>query len=243
MSNLSIEYFYFLRLTGYNRNVIKHEKRSYKDIKPSSVRDHDSILFLISPSWLSIVVSVVAGLIVSVGVLIVFSFHHSQVQQQLLIFQNTKAQTAVTLPGQASGPKNSLQNTWPLLIFWSLLGLAVYFVIEELIRLLQNFAQLRRELDYMPAQRNKLLKSTLESVAVRLAAVLLWILYAELFFKRIIPYSITAANASAADFFSLAGIASIISSFLLITIGVHIHVIFARITFQRTRLFSRESYI
>src|SRR5579884_3679658 len=157
-----------------------------------------------TPSWLSGLIAVASGLIMVVGVIVAFSFSNSQVQQQLVALQNTTV-PALTQPGQ-NPPGNdarSLQNTWPLIAIWAVVGLVVYFVVEAIVNAVRSVTELRQQLDYVHAERNALLRVTVESLVIRLLAAVLWLVFIELFLKRIIPYSITAAHASASDLHSL----------------------------------------
>ncbi|HTB49039.1 MAG TPA: hypothetical protein VK712_03070, partial [Verrucomicrobiae bacterium] len=89
---------------------------------------------LLTPSWLSGLIAVFSGLLLTVGVIIASSVDSSQVQQQLVTLQNTTA-PALTLPGGTvpNASNNVLQTSWPLLVFWGFVGLAVYFVVEAVV--------------------------------------------------------------------------------------------------------------
>lgn len=194
---------------------------------------------LLEPSWLSGLIAVIAGLVVTIGVILAFSFNNSQIQQQLTGLQNTTAPT-LTLPGQnpPGGTKNSLQNTWPLLGFWAIIGFVVYFVVETVAQGVHNLEELREEMGYVHAQRDILLKTAVEYLLIRLLTVIVWLFFIEVFFKRIIPYSILAAHASTADLHSGQSFIYALVSFFMITASLHLHTIFLRLSLRRTRVFS-----
>lgn len=194
---------------------------------------------LLTPSWLSGLIAVAGGLVVTAGVLLAFSFNNSQAQQQLTTWQNTSA-PALTLPGQSppGTDNNSLQNTWPLLGFWMVIGLVVYFVVESAAHAMGEAAEIKKELKYVHVRRDTLLRSTLSSVTLRFLAAVVWLLLIEVFFKRVIPYSITAAHASASDPLSLNAFLYALLSFVMVVLGLHLQVILARLCAGRARLFS-----
>ncbi len=193
---------------------------------------------LLTPSWLSGLIAVTIGLAVTIGVILSYSFNNSQIQQQLANLQNTPS-PALTLPGQTPpSSNNTLQNTWPLLGFWGAIGLVVYFLAETVIKLLRDFAELKRELDYVHARRDIMIKTTAEYLLLRLVAVIIWLIFINVFFKRIIPYSITAAYASASDLRSLSAFLYELLSFSMIVFSMHLHTIFLRLSLRRPRVFS-----
>jgi len=192
-----------------------------------------------TPSWLSGLIAVASGLIMVVGVIVAFSFSNSQVQQQLVALQNTTV-PALTQPGQ-NPPGNdarSLQNTWPLIAIWAVVGLVVYFVVEAIVNAVRSVTELRQQLDYVHAERNALLRVTVESLVIRLLAAVLWLVFIELFLKRIIPYSITAAHASASDLHSLNAALYALLSFAMVALSLHLHAIFLRLLVRKPRVFS-----
>jgi hypothetical protein len=194
---------------------------------------------LLTPSWLSALVAVAGGFAVSVGVIVAFSFNNSQVQQQLTAWQDTSA-SVLTLPGQAppGSDNNSLQNTWPLLGFWAVIGLVVYFVVEEGIKTFHNADELRKELNYVHARRDLMIKSQAISILIRLAASVVLIFFIETFFKRVIPYSITAAHASLSDLKSFNAGLYVLLSFCMIALSLHLLTLLLRLAAGRPRLFS-----
>jgi|SRR5579884_652412 len=202
-------------------------------------REEEKVDELLMPSWLSCLISVAAGLLLTIGVMLVFSFNNSTVQQQLIGLQNT-AGPSLTLPGQnpPGSTQNSLQNTWPLLGFWGILGLVVYFMVETLLQLIHETSEFRKELGYVHARRDALIKDAVAHLLVRLAAVVLWLIFINIFFRRIIPYSITAAHASASDIHSWLSPLYALLAFAMVAFSLHLHTIFLRLSLSRPRVFS-----
>jgi hypothetical protein len=198
---------------------------------------------LLTPSWLSGLLATVAGLVVVVGVCLAFSSTGGALQQQLIDWQNVRQQSTLTVPGQTvEAPKNSLQTSWPLLAFWAVIGLIVYFIVEEVITIAKSTSELKEELNYVHARRQDLIRATVQRLLVRIMALVLWLIFIDIFFKRIIPYSITAAQAGNADLTSWAGLYYEALAFVMVAFSFHVHTIFLRIVARKPRVFADVTY-
>lgn len=205
-----------------------------------STEDRRLLGVLLKPSWLSALVAIVAGLVVSVGVITAFELHNSTVQQQLVAWQQTKPQPALTTPDQTL-PENdrpTVAGSWPLLVVWSLIGLAVYVIATAVVRSLAQAEALRESLDDVHARPRQLVATTVEHVLLRVVALIILVILFRVFLKQLLPYSITAAHASAADFWSATGILYACLSFAMIVVSLHIQTIFLRLSLGRARIFS-----
>ena len=204
--------------------------------------DEDSRLLklLLTPSWLSGLVLVVAGLVISVGVIVAFEAHNSQLQQQLIAWEQTLPQPALTTPGQAVTQNNrpTAQNSWTLLLLWSLVGLLVYALVATIAHSIARAEGFRESLKYVHANPQTMLASTAEHLLLRFIAALTLAGFATAFLKQIVPYAITAAQASAGDVLSLDGVLSALLSFGLIAVSLHLMTILSRLALGRVRVFS-----
>ncbi len=203
----------------------------------------DALNVILSPSWLSGLLAVIAGLIVTGGVILAFTANNSQVQQQILVWQKTttpSSEPALTTPDEVlqENDKPTIQGSWPLLIFWSALGLVVYVIAMFITKSIKDAEAFRESLDYVHADKHVMLQGAAIHIALRLAIIGLWILFTVMFIKLIIPYCITTAHASAGDIISPHGIAYALASFLVIVLSVHLHAVFMRLTFGKARVLS-----
>ena len=208
----------------------------------SSLSEEDRRLVgsLLTPSWLSGLLAVVAGLIISVGAIGAFEAHNSQLQQQLLAWQQSKPQAALTTPDQTL-PQNdhpSLKSSWPLLLIWSLAGLAVYVVAAAIVHSFTRAEEFRESLEYVHARPRAALETTAEHLLLRLLAAIMLVGFTIAFWHQIVPYSITAAHASAADLLSLYGGLYALLSFALVVICWHVETVLLRLALGRARVFS-----
>jgi hypothetical protein len=194
---------------------------------------------LVNPSWLSGLIAITAGLFVTISVIAVFSFNNSQVQQQINSWETHISQN-LTLPGQnpPGTTTNSLQNTWPLLGFWAVTGLVIYFIVEAIARSLHDLEFFKAELNYVHAPRDQLLRGIVEMIALRLISAAILIVFIQTFFKRIVPYAITAGHAAASNLLNLTNILYAVLSFCVIVLSLHFATILLRLTAGRPRLFS-----
>jgi len=205
-----------------------------------SSEDRRLLGLLLTPSWLSGLVAVVIGLTISVGVIVAFDAHNSQLQQQLMAWQDTQPQPGLATPGQSLPENNrpTLQGSWTLLLLWSLVGLLVYSLVATIIRSFVRAEELRESLDYVNAQRQTILVSTAKHLLLRVIASILLLILAAAFWRQIVPYSIAAAHASDTDLVSLDGSLYALLSFSLIVVSLHVQTILLRMALGRTRVFS-----
>ncbi|GAC1501705.1 MAG: hypothetical protein NVS1B10_06040 [Candidatus Saccharimonadales bacterium] len=203
--------------------------------------DKESVIGeLIKPSWLSALIAILIGLLLSAGVIVAFQAHNSPIQQQLIVWQQNKPQPELTLPDQVLPENNrpSIKGSWPLLIVWSLIGLLVYTISTMIVRSFIRAKETEESLDYVNAQKSVLIKSTLEHLLLRAIAFAILIVQIMVFWKIVIPYSITAAHASASDLISISGIVYVFLAFLVNLVVIHAITICIRLTAGKSRLFS-----
>lgn len=194
---------------------------------------------LLSPSVLSGMVALLAGLLITGGVLIAFTTHTSAVQQQLIAWQPHDTPRALTTPHQTlvENDKPTLKGSWPLLVVWSLVGLVVYGIAMAIAHSIGSAKELSDELEYVNAKPVLELEVAVEHFLTRLVSGAITISLLVIFVKRVIPYSITAAHAAAAEILSISGIEYTVLSFAIVVVTLHITTVFARLAVGRARIF------
>lgn len=206
------------------------------------ISDEDKQLIgqILSPSWLSGLIAVVAGLTICIGVGVVFHYNDTAVQKQIIAWQQSKPQRALTTPEQTlqENDKPTLKGSWPLILLWSVIGLLVYSIAAYIVHSIQSAKQLRDTLDYTNVNKETVIKSTVEHLLIRFMALILFVAGCSLFVNRVIPYSITAARVTAIDLFSISGILAAVLSFASVAVSLHILTILLRLTVARPRVFS-----
>ena len=204
-------------------------------------KDKKIIGMLLSPSWLSGLIAIVAGLVISIGVIVAFTANNSPVQQQLVAWQqNQPSEDVKPFTADPNANKPTLKNSWPLLIVWSFIGLVVYAGAAAAAHSFSKAEAMHESLGYVNVNRDKAIRMTAVHILLRaLAAITLGILVT-IFIKTVMPYAITAAHASAADFFSGTGVLYALLSFAIVAVTLHLQTIFLRLSLGRVRLFSSE---
>lgn len=136
--------------------------------------------------------------------------------------------------------KNPLTYNLAIVVIAIMVGSIVYTLLEGLRRTLEGTTSALAEIELATAASRKLVE---EEIAVRLflrmVSLGLWYLYWILFVSVMIPYCVVLSRTgvervSAAD---LAGASPIAIAFIVLIIGMHAHVIFARLATLRPRLF------
>lgn len=204
-----------------------------------SPEDRWFIRKVVKPSWLSGLLSIVAGLVVAGGSIITFSLKHSAFTSDLLSWEQSRAHTTLSVAGQSTQNVNpSLANSWPLIIIWGFVGLLTYVIAAAIIRFILQTLQLRRELDYVHADPILMLKVTAEHIVMRIVAAILLICMTVFFIYRILPFAINAGHQSVDHHLTPAAAGYAVISFLLVTIGIHIGTILLRLLFGRARVYT-----
>ncbi len=204
-----------------------------------TTEDRKVIGLLLSPSWLSAVIAITLALVISIGAIVAFEIHNDSLTQQLLTWQQTsKPQEKLTTPDQiVASEKPTIQTSWPLLVLWSMTGLLVYSIAAGIIHSFAKAEEVRESLNYMNSEPKALLATTAEHLILRVLGSILLVGSAIAFWKLIVPYSITASHAAAADLFSLDGVLFTLISFSLILVSAHALTICLRLALGTVRVF------
>ena len=200
------------------------------------------IRILVEPSWLSILIGITAGILLTAAILISYDFKSANLDNHLIHLQIIGKSASLTLPGQAlpNSLNNNLENTWPLIIFWAILGLVIYFIVETFFKTASEVKEYGDELNYVHARRGIIIRNTFEYLFLRIIAAVAWLFFINFFFKRLVPYAISAAYTSAPILKSLTGLGYALEAVLLIVVSLHIHTVFLRLVLRRPRLFSKN---
>jgi hypothetical protein len=201
-------------------------------------KNHMQALFL--PSWVSGLIAVVVGLSLTIGVIFVFSLNNSDIQQQLIAWQQSQPEKPLTTPDQIveASDKPTLQGSWPLIVVWSFVGLITYMVAAGIMHSVSETLALRKSLNYVHVKRKSVLEIAAGRLALRGIATLVLAGLISLFLTQAVPYGISASHASAADIVSIEGALYALLSFTVVTLSMHVMVIFMRLTLGKVRIFS-----
>lgn len=186
---------------------------------------HRPFFLLVTPSALSAAVTIVLALGILVSALVRTHDTSSALAEGLQGFQLTFAPLYHRLTDVLS--HNTLLSNLPLLLFWSVVGAVVYLIAVRLYVAFSDTADLEQTLTYANVRRDSLIETLLLSFGLRLVALFGWLIYCAFLFKTIFPRIIAVGS-----------LGHLAVSLLLVTVAVHIHVIFVRLITLRTRIFS-----
>ncbi|HSX36531.1 MAG TPA: hypothetical protein VLG13_00180 [Patescibacteria group bacterium] len=183
-----------------------------------------------------------ASLVIVVGTLVIANYQGSSLQQQLFEARQGVSQTGFNLQTVTDNlARSTFISNLPLFLFWAGLGVIVYLFATSMWGVLAQAEEFREELEYVHAPRHQLVQNTLLHLALRLAALLAWLGYLELFLRLLLPYCLAAAHVAATTQARLSGIGYAFLSFIVLLIALQAHVIFLRLMFLRERMFGSTS--
>jgi hypothetical protein len=197
-------------------------------------------LSLFTPSWLSFIIAVVSGLTLTLSVIASVTYQSSPLRLEVIAYKSTHGTTYhVTQTGILANP--FIANL-PLIAFWAIVGIAVYFFTINTFRAISSTAALKEELDYVNVNRHDLVLSAVEQLAVHIVVLVLWVAYLVFFLHVIIPYCINVAIVAAGDIGALQALGYALFATIVMMVAMHIHAVFLRLLVLRPRVFSSSSY-
>jgi L-cystine uptake protein TcyP (sodium:dicarboxylate symporter family) len=200
------------------------------------IQDQKDLDTLLTPSWLSGFVTVVASLLVVFGSLGLLYFKTKDFQL-LTVLQASDSTGAHSQAISDNFSSSSLVSDVPLFIFWAGVGVVAYAFTIAIINALQSAAFMQEELGYLHADRQKLLRYAAERLGVRLVALVAWFVYLNYTVHRLVPYAMAVAYAGTTESNWLKGGVLIFGSTLMLIIVFHLHTILLRLIALRPRLF------
>ena len=201
------------------------------------------IWVLVQPSWLSGLVAGFLSLGVVVATIVISNFQGSSLQQEIFEVKAGHASDSVINFKAVTDnlASNSFISNLPLFLFWAALGVIVYLFATSLWGGLSKAEELREELEYVNAPREKLLKEGFISMLIRMLCLGLWIGYLEVFLKVLLPYALAAAHIAAVNLTSLTGIGYVLLALAVLFVALQIHTVFMRLVWLRLRVFGRTA--
>lgn len=191
---------------------------------------------LLTPSWLSGLICVVAGLAVVMSSFAIMHYNGSSIQ---FLRQNESAKQSVITQNSDSVSTNLDDNRFvsnaPLLVLWAGVGLLVYFLLAQVMKTFSHAADLEHSLDYVHVNRQKLIHQELLKFAVRAVILVAWFLYIQFTIHILIPYVVALAYAASGDLGWLTDTVYLAGAACLMIIGMHIHVVMLRLLLLRPR--------
>jgi hypothetical protein len=199
-----------------------------------------SLYLLVSPSWLSGLLTVVGALALIAATLIATQFPRSNVWE--LLQTRPEQSQAVNDNYQVINDGfslNSFISNIPLMIFWAFIGMLVYSLVINLINAYQHAADIKQEMGYVNIDRHKLVHEVVVRFAVQVAVLILWLCFIVLTLKLLLPYSIAAVQYAAGSDKLTDIIFYNVMAFAIMAVSLHLHAVFLRLLRLRPRFFGQ----
>jgi len=201
--------------------------------------DQHFLRAVVSLSWLSSLVIVLAGLVVTGGAIAVFSFNHSAFRHELLNWEQSHASKTLSITGRSTKIVNpTLSNSWSVILIWAAVGFIIYLAAAAIVRTIIKVIEFQRQLDYIHANPYSMLKTVIEHLIMRLVAAFLLATLAVVFVYHTLPYVISASDNAASDLWSPHGLHYAALSFALVAVCTYAASVLLRLTLGRERVFS-----
>ncbi len=149
---------------------------------------------MLTPSWLSGLLSFASGIIVIGVESLVVHLKGSSLEQLILAIHSVSGATAVGYQSITANLDNiAVINDLPLFILWAGVGSIVYVFAVKVYRGLTSVADTEERMHYVHASSKAVLKEALTHLFIRLFALALLIILALAFLHIALPYSLLLA--------------------------------------------------
>lgn len=193
-----------------------------------------------APTWVINLVGITVGIITTGLVIVSSKYWGSDLRRQIFETQDSVQASSVSTSYQdvaANFANNSFLGQLPLLFTWACVGLIVYFFAIAIARSFGRAVTLREELTFVNASREDTIRRAWQSLAIRVAATVGWLVFIRITLVIIVPYALAAANAAATGW-TIQNVGLALLAVLILYADVYIHALFLRIILLRTRVFS-----
>jgi hypothetical protein len=200
--------------------------------------DIKQLWLAITPSWLSGFVACLASLAVVVWTIVISRFRGSNLRQELFeVHASGAGISSFDFKNVTDNlARNQVISNMPLFLFWAGIGVIVYFFAISIAGAFGKAVNLERELGYVNAPRQRLLRTAALHAILRLVMLGAWIVYLQVFLRILLPYSLGAAHVAATSALLSAVVYAAVSAVILL-VSLHMHVVMLRLIFLRTRIF------
>jgi hypothetical protein len=189
---------------------------------------------LLQPSYLSATIAVLTTLIaIGSGVVSRLYLSTGWLADVLRTVTNSDQQVFSSSTSDGGSPLNAVL----LFVFWSCVGLSVYFLVIGLVQAVREVRQLEQEMTFVHTNRRIILQTFFFRLITRVAGLVLVFVTAAIYLKTILPYGLTAV---AAVELSFGGILTIVLATSISLVTIHLLAVLLRIVALRPRLFTAE---
>ncbi|MEI9913679.1 MAG: hypothetical protein WDN66_01600 [Candidatus Saccharibacteria bacterium] len=192
---------------------------------------------ILTPSYLSASIDILVTVVFIVTAYIAnLKPEISSLSQALYYFHDRFSTSYNQLASKLA--QNRFIDDLPLLLFWIVVGIAVYLLTIEVVRSIKNTVQLAGDINNSnTARKESLLKETGVRAVIRITTVLIWYIYLRLFILRFIPLYLSDVHSFSSDnnLSNSIRLALMTIAFLLL---LHVNTVVFRLIALRKRLFT-----
>jgi hypothetical protein len=201
----------------------------------------DQLSLLIKPSWLSGLAALFVSLAVVIGTVALVNYRGSELKllKDTQDLQKIEAHE-IDYEGLEEGlTAYNLISDIPLFLIWGAVGLVAYSFTMSIAGTFQRAVEFEHELDYVHADKQKLVKEAFIHLGARLGFLIAWFLYLQLTLHFLLPYVIALSYAATGDISLLTSIIYIVVASAVAFVGLHLHVVLLRLICLRPRVFGQ----
>lgn len=200
------------------------------------------IFLLLKPSLFSFIMSIF------VAIIIIGAANWSYATQQSFLYEYFYGTTGLTTILSNSTSSFSAYAvalsaqllTYEIIIFIAAVAvtLIVYAILQSLARIMTNATNIYEEIHLANAKSKLAVELEIGTrLFIRILALIIWFFYFIFSLKILLPFCILMSQTNIEDLFTNWRWAYILLGVLLLTIGLHLHLIFMRLLMLRPRLF------
>jgi hypothetical protein len=216
--------------------------------KAAANRRYDWQLFrlLITPSWLSILGSLLISAAITLFLLVQGQYEGSELQRQFLAWQQSadgggSLMQAVTSQHYVAISK--AVSTIQLFIFWYVVGLVLYALGSGIYGAVQEIRLIKNDLGYVNADRHRIFKNAAEQIARQLGALFAWLLLAIATLKVAVPYAFGTINIANEYLPSKEAVGLLLVTPVALAFLMHLHIVLIRLFLGRPRVWHSEESV
>jgi hypothetical protein len=189
---------------------------------------------LLQPSYLSATIAVLTTLVaIGSGVVSRLYLSTGWLADVLRTVTNSDQQVFSSSTNDGGSPLNAVL----LFVFWSCVGLSVYFLVIGLVQAVREVRQLEQEMTFVHTNRRIILQTFFFRLITRIAGLVLVFVTAAIYLKTILPYGLTTV---AVVELNLGGILTSVLATSISLITIHLLAVLLRIVALRPRLLTVE---
>jgi len=199
------------------------------------------LTILLTPSLLSGSIAIVLSVIILLTTTWSYSVGSGAIYN-LLFGKNSSVELIRTSKSSISAFTNtifdnSILNKVLYFAFWMLVGLVVYIVLYLLIKGTSSAIEDAREATYANIGKDEVARSFGLRAGLHLLVLAGWAIYWVVFARIVFPFSILATHSGLSELPHMTGWLFSLLGLAVLTLSLHIHVVFLRLLVLRVRLY------